>query len=103
MTYGNQKDLHLDGIYASSHDPFVPSVFFYDPESAFCLYGAILAKKCPMDTFQIVHDLPVHGGKLPIDPYCPVLVSFFTFYGEWAAGAVLALVYFLLPAVGISL
>ena len=88
-------------IYTSSHYPFVPAIILHDPKGTFCLYGSIHSQECSMDALQVVYHFLMHGGKLTVDPYSSVLIALSTPFRIRTSGAILASVYFLLPAIDV--
>ena len=97
----DEKNFEPYGINTSSHDPFVPTVILHDPKGAFCLYGTVHSQERSMDALQVVYHFLMHGGKLTVDPYSLVLIALSTPFRIRTSGAILASVYFLLPAIDV--
>lgn len=99
----DEENFELYRFYTSSHNPFVPAIIFHDPKGTFCLYGTIHSQECPMDALQVVYHFLMHGGKLMVDSHSSVLIALFTSFRIRTSRAILASIYFLLPAIVVPL
>ena len=95
----NEKYFEPYRIYTSSHYPFVPAIILHDPKGTFCLYGSIHSQEHSVDALQVVYHFLMHGGKLMVDSHSPVLIALFASFCIRTSRAILASIYFLLPAI----
>ena len=98
----NQENLQPYLFHDFSDYSLVPTIIFYDAESAFWLDGTIHTEKRAMDTFQVIHGFLMHGRQFFIDANGSVLIRPFALCRIRVVNTVFALIYFLLTSVQIS-